>query len=135
MLKQKLTIHYVPGATTLSSSLNVSGVTTLNNTATCISSLHVSSVTTLNNTTILSSSLNVSGVTTLNSSTACRSSLNVSGVTTLNNYTIVNGNTQLQPNILLSSQEYLVASQTATDGIALLLGLNKFNARVLFIGD
>ncbi len=67
--------------------------------------------------------------------TTLSSSLNVSGVTTLNNYTIINGDTQLQPKILLSGQEYLIAAQTASDGVALFLGANRVNNRLLFIGD
>ena len=55
-------------------------------------------------------------------------------MTTLNNYTIINGNTQLQPKLLLSGQEYLIAAQTSTDGFALLLGLDRLNSRCLFIG-
>ncbi len=35
----------------------------------------------------------------------------------------------------MSGQEYLIAAQTSTDGVALLLGLNRLNSRCLFIGD
>jgi hypothetical protein len=122
----------VSGATTLSSSLIVSGVTTLKYITTLSSSLNVSGVTTLNNATSCISSFNVS---TLNNATSCISSLNVSGVTTLNDYTIINGNTQLQPKLLLSGQEYLIPAQTSIEGVALLLGLNRLNSRCLFIGD
>ena len=48
-------------ASTFTSSLNVSGTTTLSNPTTCISTLNVSGTTTLNNYTIISGSLNVSG--------------------------------------------------------------------------
>ena len=80
--------------------------------------------------------MNVAGTTRLNNATTCIPSLNVSGVTTLNNYTIINGYTQLQPKLLLSGQEYLIPAQTATDGVALLFGLNRLNSRCssLFIG-
>ena len=61
--------------------------------------------------------------------------MNVSGITTLSNKTIINGTTQLDPKILLSGQEYLVPSTTSTDGIALLLGANRINTRLLFIAD
>jgi len=76
--------------TTINSSLNVSGLTTLNNTTTINSSLNVSGLTTLNNTTTINSSLNVSGTTRLNNTTTINSSLNVSGTTTLNNNTTIN---------------------------------------------
>ncbi len=81
------------------------------------------------------STLFVSGVTILNNATTCTSSLNASGITTFNNYTIMNSETQLQPKLLLSGQEFLIPSQTSTDGVALLLGTNRLNSRVLFIGD
>jgi hypothetical protein len=71
--------------TTINSTLNVSGTTTLNNNTTINSSLNVSGTTRLNNTTTINSSLNVSGLTTLNNTTTINSTLNVSGTTTLNN--------------------------------------------------
>jgi hypothetical protein len=63
--------------------LNVSGYSFLNNVlinnnTTLLSSLNVSGFTTLNNKTSLLSSLNVSGFTTLNNNTTLLSSLNVS---------------------------------------------------------
>ena len=61
--------------------------------------------------------------------------MNVSGITTLNNKTLINGTTQLEPKILLSGQEYLTAATTSTDGVALVLGANRVNSRVLFIAD
>ena len=119
---------------TILSTLNVNGNvlgsnnTLFQNPITCISSLNVSGNSNLNN-------LNVSGTTRLNNNTTCISSLNVSGITTFNNYTIMNGDNQIEPKILLSGQEYQVAYQTSTDGVALLLGINRVNSRVLFIGD
>ena len=98
-------------------------------------SLLISGTTTLQNSTTLYSSLYVSGATILNNTTSINNSLNVSGITTLSNNTIINGNTQLDPKILLSGQEYLVPSTTSTDGIALLLGANRINTRLLFIAD
>ena len=80
-----------------------------------------------NPSTLTTNNLNVSGTTKLNNSTTLISSLNVSGITTLNNYTIINGNNQLEPKILLSGQEYLIPAQTSTDGVALLLGANRLN--------
>ncbi len=56
------------------------------------------------------STLYVSGLTILNNATTCTSSLNVSGITTFNNYTIMNSETQLQPKLLLSGQEFLIPS-------------------------
>ena len=98
-------------------------------------SLLISGTTTLQNSATLYSSLYVSGATILNNTTSINNSLNVSGITTLSNNTIINGTTQLDPKILLSGQEYLVPSTTSTDGIALLLGANRINTRLLFIGD
>jgi hypothetical protein len=77
----------------------------------------------------------VSRTTKLNNATSINSLLNVSGITTLNNYTIINGKNQFEPKILLSGQEYLIPFQTWTDGVELLLGANRTNTRVLFIGD
>ena len=83
----------------------------------------------------VNNTLNVSGTTILNNNATLTTSLNVSGITTLSNKTIINGTTQLDPKILLSGQEYLVPSTTSTDGIALLLGANRINTRLLFIAD
>ena len=141
--------------TTINSSLNVSGLTTLNN-VNIQGNLNVSGTTTIidtviNNTTFnslsvsgpsifysnvtLVSPLNVLGNTRLNNVTTCLSSLNVSGISTFNSYTIMNGNSQTEPKILLSGQEYLTSYQPSTDGIALLLGANRPNARILFVAD
>jgi len=54
------------GASTLLSSLNVSGYTTLNNNSTCLSSLNVSGLATMNNLNV-NTSLNVSGINILTS--------------------------------------------------------------------
>ncbi len=54
---------------------------------------------------------------------------------TLKEYGTINGHTQLQPKISLSGQEYLVAAQTATDGVALLLGLIRSNTHCLFMSE
>jgi hypothetical protein len=62
-------------------------------------------------------------------------SLNVSGIITFNNYTVMNSETQLQPKLLFSGQEYLVPFTTSTDGVALLLGSNRLNSRILSIED
>jgi hypothetical protein len=125
-------------------------ITNLNNTSTTLltyinnltnpstlttSNLNVSRTSTLNGSTTCISSLNVSGITTLSNNTTLVSSLNLSGITTFNNYTIINGNNQLEPKLLLSGQEYLVPYQTSTDGIALLLGANRISSRLLFIAD
>jgi hypothetical protein len=99
--KTNFTNLYVSGASTLSSSLNVSGNTTLNNATTINSSLNVvgniigsgTALTNLNYNAILNppsiisfnypstfvSSLNISGNTTLNHATTISSSLNVVG--------------------------------------------------------
>ncbi len=73
----------------------------------------------------------------MNNTTIINNSLNVSGITTLSNKikTIINGTKQLDPKILLSGQEYLVPFTTSTDGVALLLGANRINTRLLFIAD
>jgi hypothetical protein len=47
----------------------------------------------------------------------------------------INGTTQLDPKILLSGQEYLVTYTTSTDCVALVLGANRTNTRLLFIAD
>jgi hypothetical protein len=75
----------VSGDTLLSTSLNVSGTTKLNNTVSLFSSLNVSGFTSLNNNVSLISSLNVSGFTTLANNMTLLSSLNVSGFSTFNN--------------------------------------------------
>ena len=72
---------------TLSSSLNVSGLTTLSNNTTLSSSLNVSGFTTLSNNTTVYGTLNISGYSTLVNNTTLSSSLNVSGLTTLSNNT------------------------------------------------
>jgi hypothetical protein len=69
----------VSNASTLLSSLNVSGFTSLYNNVTIISSLNISGNTTLDNITTINSSLTVSGNTTLNNATTINSSLNVVG--------------------------------------------------------
>ena len=66
--------------TTLLSSLNVEGFTTLKNNTTLLSSLTVDGFTTLNNTTTILSSLNVSGLTTLGNETNVNAVLYVSGI-------------------------------------------------------
>ena len=45
----------------------------------------------------------------------------------------MNSETQLQPKLLLSGQEYLVPFTTSTEGLALILGTNGLNSHVLFI--
>ncbi len=77
----------------------------------------------------------MSGTTKLNNATSIYSSLNISRVTTLNNYTIINGNNQLEPKLLLSGQEYLIPLQTSSEGVELLLCANRTDTRFLFIGD
>ncbi len=74
--------------------MNVSGYTTLNNT-TCTSSLNVSGLTILNNITTINSSLYVSGTTILNNATTNISSLFVSGLTVLNSALNVSGKQHL----------------------------------------
>ncbi len=48
---------------------------------------------------------------------------------------LINGINQLEPKLLLSGQEYLVPSQTSSDGVAHVLGANRLNTRLLFIAD
>jgi Chaperone of endosialidase len=47
----------------------------------------------------------------------------------------VTDTTQLKARIALTGQEYLVASNTSTDGVALLLGVNRTGDRQLWIAD
>ena len=84
------TMRLNPYGVTINTLLYVTGLTTFNNAVTCSSSLNVSGFTTLNRTTCLSS-LNVSGATTIKNNLTC-SSLNVSGdsnlgPTFINNFT------------------------------------------------
>jgi hypothetical protein len=60
-----------------SGSLNISGTTKLNNSATLISSLNVSGATILNNSNTINSSLNVSGTTTINGNIDAVGSVNI----------------------------------------------------------
>ncbi len=60
----------------------------------------------------------------------CISSLNVSGITTLSNNTIIDGDSQFQPKLLLSGGNF-----TSSDGIAFLIGVNRAGNRHLWIGD
>ena len=111
--------------------------------ATVLSTLNVngnilgSNNTLFNNPVTCVSSLNVSGNTTLNNITTCRSSLNVSGITTLSNNVVINGTSQPQPKILLSGTEFFTSGSnfTSSDGVALLLGVNRANNRQLWVAD
>jgi hypothetical protein len=88
------------GNTTVNGILNVSGFTRLNN-VTLTSSLNVSGLTTLSNNTTLVSSLNVSGLTTLSNNTTINGSLNVVGSMFSNN---INTQKAFNINIITPSQ-------------------------------
>ncbi len=45
------------------------------------------------------------------------------------------GTTQTQPKLTLTGQEFYQAANTSTDGIALILGVNRSQNRQLWIGD
>ena len=74
--------------TTIFSTLNVSGTTTLNN---VIINGSLNSTNFLNNNTTINGTLNVSGTTTLSNNTTINGTLNVSGKTLLNNNSTVVG--------------------------------------------
>jgi len=98
------------GATTMLSTLNVSGESSLLGNVTLLSSLNISGVTTHQGSTTLLSSLNVSGQSSLLGNTTLMSRLNVSGMATIQgNTTIlsslnVSGQTSLLGNVTLISQ-------------------------------
>ena len=87
--------------------------------------------------TSINTSLYVSGLTIFNNASTHISTLNVSGVTTLSNNTIINGDSQFQPKLLLSGREFYSGGGnfTSTDGIALLMGVNRTGNRQLWLGD
>jgi len=95
-------------ATTLMSSLNVSGLTNLNN-------INISGTSVLNNATTLMSSLNVSGTTVLNNATTLMSSLNVSGTTVLNNATTLMSSLNVSGNAVIYSSLTIGTSLYTTD--------------------
>ena len=90
----------VSGSSTLLSSLNVSGTTTLNGITTCRSSLNVSGTTTLNGAVTCVSSLNVNGSARFNNVVTCISSLNVSSTTRLNGATTLFSTLNVVGNII-----------------------------------
>jgi hypothetical protein len=134
--KTNFTNLYVSGASTLLSSLNISGATTLNNAATLLSSLNVvgniigsgTALTNLNYNAILNpptlisfnnpstfvSTLNVSGNTTLNNATTIRTTLNVLGDVTTSGLSVFGINTTLstKQNNLTFSNPFLNTSNT-----------------------
>ena len=87
------------------SSLNISGSTSLN-TTTVVSTLNISGYTTLNNNTSIISSLNVSGHTTLNNNVSIISSLNISGFTTLSNNTTLLSSLNISGRTIIGSDIY-----------------------------
>jgi hypothetical protein len=111
----------VSNSTTLLSSLNVVGNIIGSGTA----------FTNLNYNSILNPPLIVSS----NNPTTLISTLNVSGITTLSNNLVCNSSLQSQPKILLSGREFYTGTFTSTDGIALLLGVNRSGNRQLWIAD
>ena len=90
----------VSGSSTLLSSLNVSGTTTLNGITTCRSSLNVSGTTTLNGAVTCVSSINVNGSARFNNVVTCISSLNVSSTTRLNGATTLFSTLNVVGNII-----------------------------------
>ena len=84
--------------TTCLSTLNVSGITTMQGATTCLSSLNVSGITTMQGATTCLSTLNISGTTNIKGVTSCLSLLNISGATicnstlTVNNISLFNSN-------------------------------------------
>ncbi len=88
-----------------------------------------------NNPSAFISTLNISGNTALNNTTTCMSSLNVSGITTLSSKAIIYGTSQLQQKISLTGNEYYTGTNTNSDGIGLMLGVNRTDNRPLFICD
>jgi hypothetical protein len=102
---------WVQGATSLSNTLDVSGLINLSNAATITSNLWVQGATSLSN------NLNVFGSMTVSNVTALQSNLVVAGTATVSNATLVLGSTSLSNTLDVSGRVNLSNAATITSNL------------------